>query len=116
MTTATSKLTALRRTLALAGAFAAVSVAPMTFAAQTDAVPSITVRYSDLNLATASGVDALYHRISKAASNVCPNPDIRDLTAASLAKQCQVEAIARAVRDVNNPKLAVMHASHVSRG
>jgi UrcA family protein len=74
------------------------------------------VRYSDLNLATAVGVDTLYQRISKAASGVCPSADIRDLPAVSAAKQCRVEAIARAVRDVNNPKLAVMHASHVSRG
>jgi UrcA family protein len=79
-------------------------------------VPSVTVRYSDLNLATADGVDTLYRRISNAASLVCPTSYTKDMDAAAKAKQCQVEAIARAVQKVNNPKLALVHATRISRG
>jgi len=117
MTTATSKLTALHRSLALAGALAAALCAPGAFAAaQTDNVPTLTVRYSDLNLASSEGVDALYRRIANAASKVCPDTGIRDLTSLAAARQCQVEAIARAVQQVNNPKLAVVYAARISHG
>jgi UrcA family protein len=113
----TSKLTTLRRTLAFAGAFAAIAIAPVSFAAtQNSDVPSIKVRYNDLNLTTSAGVDALYTRIARAANAVCPIADIRDLAAVSYAKQCQVQAIARAVQEVNNTKLAVVHAARVARG
>ena len=112
----TSKLTTFRRTLAFVGACTAMAVAPMSFAAPSDSVPTTTVRYDDLDLATPAGVNALYHRIANAATEVCPSPDIRDLTAATFARQCRVEAVARAVRDVNNPQLAVVHAARVSHG
>jgi len=115
--TTTSKLTTFRRTFAFVGACAAMAVAPMSFAApQTTGVPAIAVSYDDLNLATSSGVDALYHRISVAARSVCANPDIRDLGAVAAAQNCRVDAVARAVRDVNNPKLAIVHASRVAHG
>lgn len=117
MNTATSKLTILRRSLALAGALAALSVAPISFAtAQSEDVPSVTVRYADLDLGSAAGVNTLYHRISNAAKAVCPNPDIRDLNALTAAEHCQDQAIARAVQQVNNPKLAVVHAARISHG
>jgi UrcA family protein len=116
MTTA-SKLTTFRRTLTFVGACAAMAVAPMSFAApQSSSVPSIAVSYDDLNLATSAGVDALYHRISVAARSVCANPDIRDLGAVAAAQNCRLDAVARAVRDVNNPKLATVHAARVSHG
>jgi UrcA family protein len=106
------KLTILRRTLAFVGACAAMAVAPMSFAAVPgDSVPTATVRYNDLNLSTPAGVNALYRRIRTAATEVCPNPDARDLSAARAVKQCRVEATARAVRDVNNPQLALVHAA-----
>jgi len=116
--TTTSKLTTFRRTLALVGACAAMAAAPMSFAAPQGAaaVPSVAVNYTDLNLASSAGVDALYHRISVAARAVCPNPDIRELAALSAAESCRVEAVARAVREVNNPKLAVVAANRISHG
>lgn len=113
----TSKLTTLRRTVAFVGACAAAAVAPMSFAAAPiESVPTLTVRYNDLDLSTPIGVNALYRRIATAASEVCPNHDIRDMHGASVAKRCRIEAIARAVHDVNNPQLAVVHAAHMSHG
>jgi len=116
MTTAASKLTTFRRSLAVAGAFA-LAVTTVTFAAPpSDAAPSVTVRYDDLNLASTAGVDALYRRISSAASAVCRDEHTRDLTLQAAVEHCRANAIAQAVAEVKNPQLAVVHATHVSHG
>jgi UrcA family protein len=87
-------------------------------AAPGDAVPSITVAYGDLNLATAQGTDALYARIVAAARQVCGagNVDIRDLGALTAVRTCETQAIGRAVREVNSPRLAALHSAHLGHG
>jgi UrcA family protein len=117
MKAAASKLTTFRRSLAVVGAFAGLAVTTISFAAPlSDDPPSVTVRYDDLNLSTSAGVDALYRRISNAARQVCPDARSRDLGIVAASERCQANAVAQAVRDVNNPHLALVHASHVSRG
>jgi UrcA family protein len=117
MTTVISKLTTFRRSLALASAFAALTVATTSFAAsQSDDPPSTAVRYGDLDLSTAAGANALYHRIANAAQLVCPNPYSRDLKTAAASRRCQADAIAQAVRELNNPQLALVYAAHHSHG
>jgi len=117
MTTAASKLTTFRRSLAVAGAFAALAVTTVgSAAAPRDEAPSVTVRYDDLNLASTAGVDALYRRISSAASAVCRDEHTRDLTLQAAVEHCRANAIAQAVAEVKNPQLAVVHATHVSHG
>jgi UrcA family protein len=117
MTTASTKLTTFRRSLAVAGAFAALAVSTVTVAAPlSDAPPSVAVRYDDLNLASSAGVEALYRRIARAARAVCPDEHSREMAVVSASERCQANAVAEAVRQVNSPQLAVVHASHVSRG
>ena len=117
MTTATSNLTHFRRSLAVAAAAAALTVATTSFATPPSSdPPSVSVRYDDLNLATAAGVNALYHRISTAARAVCPDIYSRDLGIVAAGERCQASAIAHAVSDLHNPQLALLHASRVSRG
>lgn len=117
MTTATSKLTTLRRSLAFVGALAALAVTTTSFAgSQTDRAPTVTVRFGDLNLSSDAGVKTLYRRISNAARKVCPDSESRDLGIAAASEGCQAAAVARAVRELNNSKLALVHASHVSHG
>jgi UrcA family protein len=79
-------------------------------------VPSVTVKYSDLNLATDEGAHQLYKRISTAARVVCPDADLRDLSAFASSKTCQSEAIARAVRDVRSPRLAAVYDARTHQG
>jgi UrcA family protein len=79
-------------------------------------VPSVTVKYSDLNLATDDGAHQLYKRISAAARVVCPDVDLRDLGAFASSKTCQSEAIARAVRDVRSPRLAAVYDARTHHG
>jgi UrcA family protein len=117
MTTATLKLTALSRTLAFAGAFAALAVSTTSFAAAPgNDPPSVAVRYDDLNLSTTDGVNALYRRITVAARQVCPDPYSHDLAVVAASERCQATAIAKAVGEVNNPQLAALHATRVSHG
>src|SRR5215472_16813619 len=78
-------------------------------AAGTDA-PASTVRYSDLNLSTEQGALVLYGRIVAAASRVCGAGNMLDLDSMASARVCREHAIARAVRDVNTPTLAAVHA------
>ena len=69
-----------------------------------------------LNLATDVGAHELYSRIAMAARAVCPDANIRDLGAFSSSKMCQSEAIARAVQDVRNPRLAAGYSARTNRG
>jgi UrcA family protein len=117
MTTTTSKLTSLRSTLFVASALAMLAATSTSFAASPDTdVPSVAVRYDDLNLQTTAGVDALYHRISNAARDVCPDSHSRDLLTVTASERCQAAAVSRAVQELNNPKLAMLHASRVAHG
>ena len=84
--------------------------------AASDDVPSLTVRYSDLNIATEQGSQALFSRIVVAAGVVCGPDDIRDLHAIADAKICRAQANARAVRDVNSPMLAAVYAARLQHG
>jgi UrcA family protein len=74
------------------------------------------VRYDDLNLATDAGVNTLYRRISLAARSVCPEANVRELGMKSVSERCQAEAVSRAVQELNNPQLALVHAARSSHG
>jgi UrcA family protein len=117
MTTAIAKLNPLRRCLVVAGAFAALTAATASFAV-TPGVDSqsVSVRYDDLNLASPAGVNALYRRISVAARQVCPDIYSRNLDVAVAGQRCFADAVAKAVSEVNNPQLAMVHAAHTSHG
>jgi UrcA family protein len=118
MSIAITKLTTFRGTLACLAVFAASAVTTVAPAASpNDEAPSVRVRYDDLNLSTVTGTNALYQRIVKAARQVCPDSySSRDLDTRVASDHCQAAAIAKAVRDVNSPRLAAIHASHTSRG
>jgi len=99
--------------LAIVGVVA--SVASFAAAPGVDA-PSVSVRYDDLNLSTTAGVDALYRRISAAARDVCPDIYSRDTHTVLAAQRCQAAAISKAVSQVNNPSLAMLHPVRPPRG
>jgi UrcA family protein len=100
---------------ALTACLAIGACAAAAHAAETSA-PTVTVTYNDLNLATEAGSSALYARLEKAAARVCVVDDIRDLAAVAARKSCQQAAIARAVRDVNSPRLAALFSARAKQG
>jgi UrcA family protein len=81
-----------------------------------DNVPSVAVSYGDLNIASAEGARTLYARIAAAARQVCPRLDVRDVEMTASVHSCREAAIARAVRDINDPRLAALQAEHAKRG
>lgn len=80
-------------------------------------IPALAVEYSDLDLATAKGVQALHRRLTTAAKRVCPRTDVvvnaLDRVA---ARECQRQALDRAVNEIGNPDLAALHAATTTRG
>ena len=94
----------------------AQAAAPSDAIVMSDAVPSVVVRYGDLNLATEAGARTLYRRLSFAAQEVCPVQDSRSLALWSENRTCRADAIARAVHEVNSTQLAALHAEHSNRG
>jgi UrcA family protein len=93
-------------------ALSALCFALSAFEAQadpTDDPPTITVKYSDLNIDKPAGARVLYRRIASAARTVCgvdysPLPSTR-----SAALTCYRDAIADAVSKVDSPTLAGVH-------
>lgn len=112
-------MTALRPTRTLSAAAAIASLLFVAGAAARDRVPytpaadaaRVVVNYSDLNLDTEAGVVVLERRLVAAARRVCGAPDPRDLVLERLARACSKAAIARAVEEVGNPRLAKLAAS-----
>ena len=78
-------------------------------------VPHLTVRYSGQSLATDEGARSVYRRIVKAAENVCPLQSGSPFVTEGI-EACRKEAVARAVRDIGNTRLAALHASSATRG
>jgi UrcA family protein len=101
-----------RITLAAVTALCLSSAAIGAYADETGKeVPTVTVRYSDLNLGTQAGAKALYSRIRYAAEEVCGNPDWRQRFESAAVKACIDRAISTSVHSVNNSRLTSVYDS-----
>jgi UrcA family protein len=101
---------------ALAGCLLAGTLSVAHAAPPSDAVPTTVVKYGDLNISTDDGARALYQRITAAARRVCPLDDSRELAQTARSNACRTAAVARAVRDINSPRLAELYAGRSNRG
>jgi UrcA family protein len=79
-------------------------------------VPSVTVKYADLNLSTDEGTNRLYSRITSAARAVCEREGSRDLATFAASRACESAAIARAVSEVHSARLAAAYATRIKHG
>jgi UrcA family protein len=103
--------------LLLLGSLAGIMAAGGAGAARLDSdVPSVVVKYSEQSLATDEGAYALYRQIKNAAKQVCPAEETRDLKRQGLIKECRNQAVARAIRQIDNSRLAALHAAHSKNG
>jgi UrcA family protein len=103
--------------LLVLGSLGGVMVAGAASAASTaDDVPTVVVKYSAQSLETDEGVHALYRRITLAAKQVCPEPSIRNLGLSARAEHCRNQAIAGAIQQIDNPRLAALHAVRFKHG
>ena len=104
-------------TVVLTALSACVILAPaLSHAAPATQSASVTVRYSDLNLATAAGNAALYARLVSAARQVCGSSDVRNLGELAAVQSCQKDAIAHAVQEVHSAQLAAVFAKRTGTG
>ncbi len=94
----------------LAGPLAAGAATPAS------GVPSVALKYSAQSLESDTGVNELYRRIVRAAEQVCPASSIHDLSAMQREKACRREAVARAIQQVNNARLAALYAARAKSG
>lgn len=85
-------------------------------AALGDDPPALAVDYGDLNLATERGARTLLQRITLAADAVCPAADNRDLGRFAAHRLCVRQAIARAVQQVGNARLAAVYWGRAQHG
>jgi UrcA family protein len=74
-------------------------------------VPTVTLTFRTADLGTERGVRVIYRRIERAARQVCPEYDPLDLHGTSLTLVCQKRAIADAVRQIGNPRLATINSA-----
>ncbi len=111
-------LAAARWSLASALAAAVIAIAPLRAApaATPGDLPSLQVRYGDLDLSTDRGAQTLLHRIAAAAERVCPRADGADLGAFALSRSCRRQAIARAVQEVGSSRLAALTEKRLGHG
>lgn len=92
-------------TCVLAAGNASASSAP-------DELPSVKVKYGDLNLSTIEGATALYGRIKRAARTVCGLDNLQpEERIYGNWKPCYDQAVASAVTKVNSPMLTAVHGS-----
>ena len=77
--------------------------------------PSVVVRFSSDELATDAGVRTVYHRLVSAANKVCPQNDY-SIWLRERVQACRTQAIARAVAQINNPRLAALQGTASTRG
>jgi UrcA family protein len=102
--------------LLILGSFAGVMAADAASASPDDNPPTITVKYSKQSLETDAGVTALYRRITYAAQQVCPEASIPNRNLQKRIEQCRDQAVARAIREIDNSRLAALYAIHSKNG
>ena len=90
-------------------AAATLSCAAPVLAQTSDTVPSVSVKYGDLNIGSPAGAQVLLKRIEAAANIACGGaPDIRQLSQWASYEACRRSAVARAVVAVDLPMLTAM--------
>ena len=72
-------------------------------------IPSVTVKFADLDISSPDGAARLYSRIQWAANSVCSAYDRTGLTAQAKFKVCVSDAISRAVAKVSSPTLNAVY-------
>ena len=90
--------------LAMAVMCAAAAFNASAHAVVLDDTPTMKVDYSDLNLTTPHGKDALVRRIQRAANHVCGAPDARLLVLSATYRDCVANATNGALSQIRWPQ------------
>ena len=74
-------------------------------------LPSVVVKYGDLDLASEAGVKSLHSRLRNAAEQVCSPFQSRVLGLREQYERCVTDAMTQSVAAVGNPSLIQYHRS-----
>jgi UrcA family protein len=98
-------------TLALGASMLALVVTPASsVSAQPVQSFSATVKYSDLNLSTREGAQAMYQRIKSTARKLCGDePDIGEVGGIDSWRACVGDAVNHAVDQLNAPMVTAFN-------
>ena len=75
-------------------------------------VDSVSVSLQELNLDNASGQEAAYKRLKRAARNLCGSPNLREaggLEQAMSNRECFSETLTEAVETLDNRDVSALH-------
>jgi UrcA family protein len=92
----------------------AASLSPAYAAERAPEAPKYVVHYSDLDLATKAGAQALYWRIKWAAEDLCADP--RGADSVVRVHKCIDQAVSRAVAEVNSPLVVGYYVTRMQHG
>jgi UrcA family protein len=108
-------MTRLATKILLLGGIAGLAVAGVAAASPANSeAPALVVHYNAGMLDTDSGARAVYHRIARAAEQVCPNNSYSLLVNRKIV-ECRQQAIAAAVEKIHNQRLAAVYAAATSK-
>ena len=97
--------------MGLCGFTGVVAAGAVNAATLPEDVPSRVVHYRADSLATDRAAHQLYRRLVNAAAQVCPEEFTGSRLASPAVEQCRSQALARAVRQIGNPRLAALYAN-----
>jgi UrcA family protein len=79
-------------------------------------VPAVAVKYDPMSLTSDRGARQLYSRLKNAAAEVCPQYAGGGLLVSAAIQACRDQAVARAVLQINNPRLVAVYRSSIKNG
>lgn len=100
----------------LCGIAGATAAGAASAATSNDDVPTLKLRYAADTLDTDHGAKVLYSRLVHAAEQVCPAQFIGSRLVSTAVLRCRDEAVARAVHQINNSRLAAVYSATTKRG
>jgi len=98
------------------GIVGAAFIGAASAATTDDEALRVIVRYNPQSLDTEGGARALYSRLVQAAVEVCPQGSDSPHWITRQVRECREQSIARAVFQVNNPRLAAVYAASSKSG
>jgi UrcA family protein len=87
------------------------SALSVSASAETGDIPSVMVKFADLDISSPDGATRLYSRIQRAANSVCSPFDRRGVTAQANFRACVSDAIGRAVAKVGSSSLNAVYSA-----
>jgi UrcA family protein len=100
----------------ICGVVSAAGIGAVSAATPDEDTLSTTVKYSPQDLATPAATQALYHKLVRAAADVCPADSSSPRLLSPAVRECREQSVARAVFKINNPSLVAVYNTNTKHG